>query len=95
MEQWKRYLERNLDANVAAKDGAPAGLYPVKLQFIVDTQGNISNVKAVEVPQGCPHCGPEAVKIISRGPKWIPAVQNGKNVIYQAVQFITFQVASK
>ena len=92
MELWRRYLERNLDANVAARDGAPAGLYPVKLQFTVDTNGTVSNVKAVEVPQACPHCGPEAVRIMSRTPKWIPAVQDGQNVVYQGVQFITFVV---
>lgn len=92
-EGWRRYLERNLNANVAADDGAPLGNYTVKVQFIVDKEGSISNVQAIEVPKACPSCGPEAVKIIKRGPKWDPAVQNGRNVIYQAVQYITFQVA--
>ncbi|HEX8278791.1 MAG TPA: energy transducer TonB, partial [Segetibacter sp.] len=92
---WKRYLERNLNANVAADDGAPTGNYTVRVQFIVDKEGNISNVSAIEVPKACPSCGPEAVKVIKRGPKWEPAVQNGRNVIYQAVQHITFQVAEE
>jgi protein TonB len=92
---WKRYLERNLDANVAANDGAPTGNYTVKVQFIVDKEGNISNVQAIEVPKPCPSCGPEAVKVIKKGPKWEPAVQNGRNVIYQAIQFVTFQVAEE
>lgn len=90
---WRRYLERNLNANVAADDGAPLGNYSVKVQFIVDKQGNISNVQAIEKPKACPSCGPEAEKVIKRGPKWEPAVQNGRNVIYQAIQYITFQVA--
>jgi len=93
MEAWKRYLERNLNANVAADDGAAIGNYTVKVQFIVDKEGGISNVQAIEVPPACPGCGPEAVKVIKKGPKWEPAIQNGRNVIYQAVQFITFQVA--
>jgi|SRR4028119_2369692 periplasmic protein TonB len=92
---WRKYLERNLDANVAANDGAPTGNYTVKVQFIVDKTGAISNVKAIEVPQTCPSCGPEAVKVITKGPKWEPAVQNGRNVIYQAIQFVTFQVAEE
>ncbi len=95
MEGWKRYLERNLDANVAANDGAPMGNYTVKVQFIVDKSGAISNVQAIEVPKTCPSCGPEAVKVIKKGPKWEPAVQNGRNVIYQAIQFVTFQVAEE
>jgi protein TonB len=90
---WKRYLERNLNSSVAADDGAPVGNYQVRVQFIVDKEGNISEVKAIQVPPACPSCGPEAVKVIKRGPKWEPAVQNGRNVIYQAVQVITFQVA--
>jgi periplasmic protein TonB len=92
---WRKYLERNLNANVAADDGAPTGNYTVRVQFIVDKEGNISNVSAIEVPKACPSCGPEAVKVIKRGPKWDPAVQNGRNVIYQAVQHITFQVAEE
>ena len=92
-EGWRRYLERNLNANVAADDGAPMGNYTVKVQFIVDKEGNISNVQPIEVPKACPSCGPEAVKVIKRGPKWEPAVQNGRNVIYQAIQNVTFQVA--
>jgi protein TonB len=95
MEGWKRYLERNLNANVAADDGAPTGNYTVKVQFIVDKEGGISNVQAIEVPKACPSCGPEAVKVIKKGPKWEPAVQNGRNVIYQAIQFVTFQVAEE
>lgn len=94
-EAWRRYLERNLNANVAAEDGAPTGNYTVKVQFIVDKGGNISNVSAIEVPKACPSCGPEAVKIIKKGPKWEAAVQNGRNVIYQAIQFVTFQVAEE
>ena len=92
-EGWRRYLERNLNANVAADDGAAVGNYSVKVQFIVDKGGNISNVQAIDKPKACPSCGPEAEKVIKRGPKWEPAVQNGRNVIYQAIQFITFQVA--
>jgi periplasmic protein TonB len=94
-EAWRKFLERNLNANVAADDGAPAGNYTVKVQFIVDKEGNISQVQAIDVPRACPSCGPEAVKVIKRGPKWDPAVQNGRNVIYQAIQFITFQVVDQ
>ena len=93
LDGWRRYLERNLNANVAADDGAAVGNYTVKVQFIVDKTGNISNVQAIEKPKACPSCGPEAEKVIKRGPKWEAAIQNGRPVIYQAVQNVTFQVA--
>jgi protein TonB len=92
---WKRYLERNLDAGVAADNGAKVGHYTVKVKFIVDKEGGISNVQAIEVPKDCPSCGPEAVKVIRKGPKWEPAIQNDRRVNYQAVQFITFEVAEE
>ena len=95
MEGWKKYLERNLNANVAANDGVPVGSYTVKVQFVVDKDGQVSNVQAIEVPAACPDCGPEAIKVIQKGPKWEPAIQNGRKVIYQAIQFITFQVAEE
>lgn len=91
-EAWRKYLERNLNANVAGDDGAPTGSYTVKVQFLVDPNGNISNVIAIDIPKACPSCGPEAIKVIKRGPKWEPAIQNGRKVLYQAIQFITFQV---
>jgi periplasmic protein TonB len=94
-EAWRRYLERNLNANVAAEDGAPTGNYTVKVQFVVDKNGSISNVHAIEVPKLCPSCGEEAVKIIKKGGAWEPAIQNGRPVTYQAIQFVTFKVAEE
>jgi protein TonB len=95
VEAWKKFLERNLNGQVATEDGAPEGNYSVKVQFIVDKEGNISNVTAIEIPKDCPSCGPEAIKVIKRGPKWEPAIQNGQPVNYQAVQSVTFQVTNE
>ncbi|HRF18123.1 MAG TPA: hypothetical protein PK977_08135, partial [Chitinophagaceae bacterium] len=44
---WRRYLERNLDGSTPTKNGAPEGTYTVVVQFIVDKEGNISDVKAL------------------------------------------------
>ena len=92
LEAWKKYLERNLNANIAADNGASAGLYTVTLQFVVDKNGIISNIETVQVPKACPDCGNEAIRVIKKGPKWEPAIQNGNKVMYQAIQKITFQV---
>jgi protein TonB len=94
-EAWKKYLERYLNASVAADEGASIGFYTVKVQFIVDREGVISNVEAIEVPKACPGCGAEAVKVIKKGPNWEPAVQNDRKVAYQAIQYVTFQVAEE
>ncbi len=93
LDGWKKYLERNLNSNIAADEGAAVGNYLVKVQFFVDRDGTISNVLALEIPKACPGCGAEAVRVIKKGPKWEPAIQNGNTVKFPAVQYITFRVA--
>ncbi|TDH25233.1 hypothetical protein EXU57_14100 [Segetibacter sp. 3557_3] len=94
-EAWRSYLEENLDASVAARSKAKPGIYTVKVQFIVDKDGNVSNVNAIEVPKDCSRCGKEAVRVIKQGPGWEPAVQYNRRVIYQAIQHISFQVSEE
>src|SRR5206468_4147107 len=77
---WKKYLEKNLDAFAPLKDKAPSGRYSVKVEFVVDEVGYISDVHAIEKPKKCPHCTAEAEKVIREGPKWEPAIRDGKRV---------------
>jgi protein TonB len=87
---WRHYLERKLNANAPVENGAPAGEYRVWVQFVVDKEGGISDVKATT------HLGygmeEEAVKIIKNGPNWIPAIQNGNKVKAYRKQSILFIV---
>ena len=87
---WKKYLEDNLDHETAINNGASEGTYSVRVRFIVSTDGSISNV----VPETKTGYGleAEAVKIIQKGPKWIPALQNGRQVTAYHSQLITFVV---
>lgn len=93
LKEWTKYLQRNLNSNRPSEEGAPAGNYTVRVQFIVDKDGNISNVSALNDPGY--GTAEEAIRVIKKGPKWTPAVQNGRKVIYQAVQGITFQVTEE
>lgn len=87
---WKTYLERNLRGDVASENGAPSGNYTVVVQFVVDVAGNVSDVKAVS------NAGygmeAEAIRVIKRSGKWIPAIQNGREVKAYRKQPITFQI---
>ncbi len=87
---WKRYLEKNLNADTPVDNGAPAGPYQVIVQFIVSKDGSISDVKALsEHGYGMEA---EALKIIKKGPAWKAALQNGRNVNAYRKQQITFVV---
>jgi len=90
-EAWTKYLQRNLRAEVPTDNGAAPGNYTVVVSFLVDKEGNISEVKAENDPGF--GTADEAVRVIQRGPKWKPAVQNGRNVIYRQKQSVTFQVS--
>jgi protein TonB len=87
---WRRYLTNNLNANTPVENGAPEGTYTVIVRFIVSRDGSISDVTA-ETNHGY-GMEEEAVKIIKRGPKWTPAIQNGRNVNAYRRQPITFLV---
>lgn len=91
--EWKKYLERNLNRDLPAENGAPPSNYTVIVSFLVDKEGNISEVKAENDPGY--GTADEAVRVIRKGPKWQPAVQNGRNVIYRQKQSITFRVAEE
>jgi protein TonB len=87
---WRRYLERNLNPSTPVDNGAPPGTYQVIVKFIVSKDGSISAVQA-ETNHGF-GMEEEAVKIIKKGPKWTPALQNGRNVNAYRRQPITFVV---
>jgi periplasmic protein TonB len=89
-DAWKKYLERNLNAGLPAENGAQTGKYTVMVSFVVDAEGNISDVKAENAPGFGTEA--EAIKIIKKGPRWLPAIQNGKKVAYRARQQVTFLV---
>jgi len=80
-----------LDRFAPLKDKAPSGRYSVTVEFVVDEVGNISDVQSIEKPKKCPHCSIEAERVIREGPKWEPAILDGKRVKYQGKQVITFE----
>ena len=88
--KWANYLQKNLNANVPVDNGANPGTYTVIVRFIVSKDGSISDVQCESDP-GYGMCN-EAKKIISKGPKWTPAKQNGAFVNAIRRQPITFLV---
>ena len=92
-DAWRKFLERNLNNQTPADNGAASGNYTVTVSFLVDKDGNISQVQSLNDPGY--GCAAEAVRVIQKGPKWIPAIQNGRNVIYRQKQNITFQVTDQ
>jgi periplasmic protein TonB len=72
---WQRYLNRNLRYPQELIDNEIQSSAVV--QFVVDKEGIVSNVEGVSGPEAL--CA-EAVRVIKKSGKWVPAVQGGQQV---------------
>lgn len=50
------------------------------LNFIVDSEGKITNIKIIKGIDYCPSCNEEAIRVLKLMPNWKPGTQNGKPV---------------
>ncbi len=91
VQAWIRYLGKNLRAPEGALDAV--GQTRVEVQFVVDKDGNVSDVKAISGPEGN-GMREEAVRAIKKSGKWLPALQNGRYVRTVKVQPVIFEIDS-
>lgn len=84
--EWRKYLEKNFNRDIAVENGAPPGNYTIVISFVVGVDGSISDLEAENNPGY--GVAEEAIKIIRNGPKWIPAIKNGRPVAYRQKQSI-------
>ena len=89
-EAWRNYLEKNIIADLPIKEGWKPGTYTIFVQFIVHTDGTISDVTTTNFKDSktARHC----IDLIKNGPKWNPALQNGNVVNAYKRQPFTFVV---
>lgn len=87
---WIRFVQRNLRADVPVRNKAPLGQYTVLMQFIVETDGTVSNIKAMtRFGYGMEE---EVERMLKKAPRWTPAQQFGKKVKAYRLQPVTFVV---
>jgi periplasmic protein TonB len=87
---WARFLNKSLQYPQEAQDNEIQGTVMVK--FIVDKEGNVSDVEAVSGPK---ELHAEAIRVIKKSGKWTPAVQNGRQVKSYKSQPIKFQLSTE
>jgi periplasmic protein TonB len=93
---WRKYLERNLSPDVVKDAGAPAGRYTIDVNFTVDKDGNISDITANTQGGGEDYGAKgEAIKVIKKGPKWKPGIQNGRQVASRKKQSVVFLITDE
>jgi periplasmic protein TonB len=87
--KWNQYVQREVERHMdELQDDGQSGTCEVL--FIVDKEGNVSSVEATTM-KGT-KLAEVAVNAIKKGPKWIPAIQNGRQVKAYRRQKITFRL---
>src|SRR5690606_17454420 len=81
-----QYLNENLNYPEKARERGITGR--VLLNFIVEKDGEISNISVIQGIGG--GCDEEAVAVMAKAPKWLPGEQNGEKVRVQCTIPITF-----
>src|ERR1700742_548547 len=89
---WLRYLNKNFRYPDDAVNNEIQGT--VVVQFIVDKEGNVSDVQAISGPESG-GLREEAVRVIKKSGKWTPAVQNGRQVKSYKKQPIVFKLEAQ
>lgn len=91
ISSWNQFLAKNLktpERFINLQKSAFKGI--VIVNFIIDKDGNLGNIF---IEKSCEwSTDTEAIRVLKLSPKWKPAVQNGRNVIYRHRQSINFQV---
>lgn len=85
---WRRFLEQNLQYPKYAQKKNITGV--VRVQFMVSKTGEVSDVAILSSPHES--LSKEVLRLISISPKWTPAIQLNKPVIYRHIQSVTFRL---
>jgi protein TonB len=88
---WLRYLNKSFHYPDDGLNNQIEGT--VMIQFIVDKDGNVSDVEAISGPtEG--GLRQEAVRVIRKSGLWIPAIQNGRKVKSYKRQPVIFKMVT-
>lgn len=89
-DEFYKYMGENLRYPKEAQENKKEGR--VFVQFVVEKDGSITNLKVVKGIGGA--CDKEALRVLKNSPKWIPAMVNGEPVRQKLIQNIMFKLPS-
>jgi len=92
-DAWRKFLEQNLNGAIPADKGAPPGAYTVVIQFVVDKEGKISDIKALTAHGYGMEA--EVIRLLRKAPRWNPAIQEGRPVKAYRKQPVTFSITAE
>lgn len=87
---WKKFLKDSIQYPEKAKREKIEG--KVLMKFIVKKDGSIDDIKALSGPEELKQAG---IDVLKKSPKWIPAKQNGRDVNFFHMLYITFSLSQQ
>ena len=73
-----KYIQKNLQYPAMAREAGISG--KCFLKFVVNENGDISNVEVLKGVSGCSDCDKEAMRVVRSMPKWKAAKMTGRSV---------------
>ena len=90
---WNGYLERNLKTPERLINVMGTGKHFVTISFRIDKEGNVSEILLFKSCEWSADA--EVLRVLKNSPRWEPAQQNGKPVIYRQRQMLAFTVTER
>jgi hypothetical protein len=87
---WTQYITEKLNQNIKALKHDRNSVGICRIKFIVDKKGNVTNVQALNMKDS--KLAKVAIEAIVNGPKWVPAMQNGRYVNAFKDVLVTFPI---
>lgn len=73
-----KYIQQNVQYPAMAREAGISG--KCFLKFVVNENGDISNVEVLKGVSGCSECDKEAIRVVKSMPKWKAAKMTGRSV---------------
>lgn len=93
LKSWTQFLIKNLKADTPVENGCPPGLYHVYFTFVVDTSGNVGDVKVLADPGYS--CGAEVKRLMKQSPKWDVGKCEDRLIRFRQQQRVTFMISMR
>lgn len=78
ISEMAKYIQKTLQYPAMAREAGISG--KCFLKFVVNENGDISNVEVLKGVPGCSDCDKEAIRVVKSMPKWKPAKMTGRSV---------------
>lgn len=78
LSEMAKFIQKNLQYPAMAREAGISG--KCFLKFVVNENGDISNVEILKGVSGCPECDKEAIRVVKSMPKWKAAKMTGRSV---------------